>query len=266
MDGTGILLHPRSENGTGEEEESWFPGVGRVNVTTDGYVDDAGGRCWNVTFSSAVGAVGPMTVPTASSAPTLPPLGQQGRLNGNKLSGNGAAVTVETLQVGNTMTGSFSLSLGGQKTDKLAVMAPATAISEALMKLPGVMFAHTIRTNPISSCSNGLCSVGQTHEGGLEWTVEIGTRVGNTEPSSPTVAVGGLGGGVGKAEEGDFEWPEVAGYLEGDGATVVVRKGWAGSADQLSATFNVSQPFSIALGGVGASHGECVHSTLWSAV
>ena len=254
----GPLPYPRSGGGKSSEAEPWVPGVGRVNVTTDGYIDDVGGRCWNVTFSSAVSTVGPMTVSTAPSASTTSlTIVQSGRGYGNKLSGLGAEVTIDTLQAGNAISGNFSLAFGGAETARLSAMASAGDVQEALLELPTVAFARASRTDPASSCSgDGLCSVGQTPGGGFEWVVELGTRVGNAEPSSPTVAVGGWTGGIEEVEEGAFEWPEVASYLEGDGATVSVTQGWAGSADQLSASFNATQPFSIALGGAGASHGE----------
>lgn len=273
VNGAGPLPYPRSA-GTStvkglSEEHSWFPGVGRVNVTTDGYVDDEAGRCWNVTFSSAVSAVGPMTISTVSSlvTPTLVGTGEGGITpalvetgegeDGNKLSGLGAAVTVETLQAGNAISGQFSLTFGGHETARLSATASAEEISEALLELPTVAFARVSRTDPASSCvGDGLCKVGQTPGGGLQWTVELGTRVGNTEPASPTVAVGGWEEGTEGVEEGEFDWPEVLSYLEGDGAAASVVRGWAGSADQLSASFNASQPFSISLGGAGASHGE----------
>lgn len=254
----GPLPYPRSGGGKSKGESSWVPGVGRVNVTTDGYVDEVGGRCWNITFSSAVSTVGPMSIPTVSSASTTPSTTvQSGSEDGNKLSGLGAEVTIDTLQAGNAISGGFSLTFGGDETVLLPAMASAGDVSEALLELPSVAFARVSRTDPASSCSgDGLCSVGQTPGGGVEWVVELGTRVGNTEPSSPTVAVGGWAGGIEEVEEGAFEWPEVASYLEGDGAVVSVVQGWAGSADQLSASFNATQPFSIALGGAGASHGE----------
>lgn len=258
VDRPGPLPYPRSGGGEGKGAASWVPGVGRVNVTTDGYVDDVGGRCWNVTFSSAVGTVGPMSVSTVSSASTTPPTTvRSGSENGNKLSGLGAEVTIDTLQAGNAISGNFSLTFGGDETVLLSAMASAGEISQALRGLPSVAFARSSRTDPASSCGgDGLCTVGQTPGGGFEWVVELGTRLGNTEPSSPTVAVGGWAGGIEEVEEGAFEWPGVASYLEGDGAEISVVRGWAGSADQLSARFNATQPFSIALGGAGASHGE----------
>lgn len=258
VDGPGPLPSPRSgRRARGNEEDPWVPGLGRVNVSTDGVVDDVGGRCWNVTFSSAVGAVGPMTILTAPSGSASASVQQQQEQDsGNKLSGLGAAVTVETLQVGIALAGNFSLKIGGGETARLPVTATALAVSEALLELPGVEFAHATRTNPVASCGDGLCSVGQTPGGGLEWTVQLGTRVGNAEPSSPTAAVGRWGEGTRAMEEGEFDWPEVVGFLEGDGAMVSLKQGWAGSADQLRASFNASRPFSIALGGVGASHGE----------
>lgn len=257
--GPGPLPYPRDatrDTTVGDRvgsAELWVPGVGRVNVTTNGSVDDMGGRCWNATFSSAIGAVGPMTV---SSTSTSASTSAQQSSSGNKLSGLGAAVTVETLQSGNSISGNFSIQFGGEKTAILPSAVSAKAVSEALLELQSVAFARTTRTSPLARCGDGLCSDGQTSGGGLQWTVELGTRVGNAEPSSPTVFVGKSEMGIGGIEEGDFDWPEVVSYLEGDGAMVSVAKGWVGSADQLSASFSVSQPFSIALGGAGASHGK----------
>lgn len=278
VDGPGPLPLPRALAGRGDGEPSpWVPGVGRVNVTTDGFVDDVGGRCWNVTFSSAVGAVGPLTVSAPSSSSTSESTADGGGRNGNRLTGIGAAVSVETLQVGNTISGSFSIKFTGDgdhaagqegeeapahETAQLPATASATAVSEALLELPGVAFARTTRSVPaeavaVTGCSDGLCRVGPTPGGGLEWIVELGTRVGNAERSSPTVAVGTWAEEGGAGGEGVFGWPEVnGGELEGEGAVVSLRKGWAGAAEQLAASFNASQPFSIALGGAGASHGK----------
>lgn len=240
----------------GASEIPWESGVGRVNVTTDGSVDDQGGRCWNITFSSAIGAVagGPL--------PPLVPVG-------STLSGTGASVNVETLQSGNSISGSFSLKLFGGKTPNIPFDASAAELSDALMEVPSVSFVRATRTNPAANCADGLCrerngdtASGRTPGGGLKWTVELATRVGNKEPSSPTVDIKGLEavarGGVSEEEgmEGSFDWPQVVGYLEGEGTTVEVRQGWSGSLDQLSAGFNASRPFSIALGGAGASHGK----------
>eukprot|EP00903_Cladosiphon_okamuranus_P013614 g12679.t1 len=288
VDGPGPLPYPRSWDGGGGVEGSspWVPGVGRVNVTTDGFVDDVGGRCWNITFSSAVGAVGPLTISTpsspssSSSSPSTSTSTAVGSSrDGNRLTGLGAAVSVETLKAGNTISGNFSIKFTGDgdddhaaeqeaegtatthETAQLPATASATTVSEALLELPGVAFARTTRSVPAeavsaAACSDGLCRVGPTPGGGLEWIVELGTRVGVAEPSSPTVAVGTWAGDGGTAAEGSFGWPEVdGGQLEGEGATVSLRRGWAGAAEQLAASFNASQPFSIALGGAGASHG-----------
>lgn len=281
VDGPGPFPFPRATTGggggseeAGEDVEPWVPGVGRVNVTTDGHVDDAGGRCWNVTFSSAVGAVGPMKISASASASASSSTSVDGDSNGNgggssRLTGLGAAASVETLQAGNTISGSFSIKFRGggegeetHETAQLSATASAAAVSEALLELPGVSFARTARSTPSEAvadgCSDGLCRVGPTPGGGLEWVVELGTRVGNTEPSSPTLAVWGWSEEDGEdvEAEGVFDWPEVeGGNLEGEGAAVAVRKGWGGAAGQLAASFNASQPFSVALGGVGASHG-----------
>ena len=291
VDGPGPLPFPRAGgagggdgDGGGEESSPWAPGTGRVNVTTDGFVDDVGGRCWNVTFSSAVGAVGPLTVSSSSSTSTSTAddnssSSSSSSRGGNRLTGLGAAVSVETLQAGNTISGSFSIRFTGgvddaaeqeaegttaatHETSQLPATASASAVSEALLELPGVAFARTTRSVPAGAvsaagCSDGLCRVGPTPGGGLEWIVELGTRVGNAEPSSPTVAVATWAEDGGTAVEGVFGWPEVdGGQLEGEGAAVSLRKGWAGAAEQLAASFNASQPFSIALGGAGASHGK----------
>lgn len=281
VDGPGPLPFPRARTGGGDGEESspWVPGVGRVNVTTDGIVDNVGGRCWDVTFSSAVGVVGPLTVsaPLSSSSSTMTSTADGSSRGGNRLTGLGAAVSVETLQAGNTISGSFSIKFTGDggggdhatthETAQLPTTASAAAVSEALLELPGVAFARTTRSVPAEAvsaagCSDGLCRVGPTPGGGLEWIVELGTRVGNAEPSSPTVAVGTWAEAGGTGGEGVFGWPEVdGGQLAGEGAAVSLRKGWAGAAQQLAASFNASQPFSIALGGAGASHGELSFSS-----
>lgn len=279
VDGPGPFPFPRATGGigaeAGEDVERWVPGVGRVNVTTDGYVDDTGGRCWNITFSSAIGAVGPMAISALSSVSnstsTSTSTSVDGESNGNgggsKLTGLGAAASVEILQVGNTISGSFSIKFRGggeggetHETAQLSATASAATVSQALLELPGVSFARTARATPSEAvadgCSDGLCRVGPAPGGGLEWVVELGTRIGNAEPSSPTFAVWGWSEREERGE-GVFDWPEVeGGNLEGEGAAVTVRKGWGGAADQLSASFNASQPFSIALGGVGASHGK----------
>lgn len=249
-----------NEESTGRASGDWVSGVGRVNVTTDGFVDDQGGRCWNVTFSSAVGAVEPLSTASRSS-----------------LSGIGASVSVETLQAGNSMSGNFSLKLfGGENTVDIAFDASADEVSAALMAVSGVASVRTARTNPTTSCADGLCRerdgntfAGRTPGGGLEWTIELATRIGNTEPSSPTVGVDSATEGAGVAvveEEGIFDWPQADGdNLRGEGAAVEVRQGWLGSSDQLSARFNASRPFSVALGGAGASHGEALVTGLTQA-
>lgn len=275
VDGPGPLPFPRFAGGgseaPGDGGQSWVPGVGRVNVTTDGYVDDVGGRCWNVTFSSALGAVGPVTISTAAAISD-----GGGGHEGNKLTGAGAEVSVETLQAGNTISGNFSVKFRGgdgdgggvadttHETVPLPATASAETISEGLLELPGVSFARATRSVPAETvavgCSDGLCLVGPRPGGGLQWIVELGTRVGNAEPSSPTVVVGGWSEGV-EAKEGEFDWPEVVGgNLEGEGAAVRIEKGWGGAEEQLAASFNASQPFSFALGGAGASHGKCSES------
>ncbi|CAN0423220.1 unnamed protein product, partial [Ectocarpus sp. 12 AP-2014] len=259
--GPGPLPFPRSTAGdTGaaaDGEPSWVPGVGRVNVSSDGYVDDEGGRCWTVTFSSAIAAVDLMTVSATGDS----------EAEGNRLTGLGAAVSVETVQVGNAISGTFSVRFRGGGTGKpthetaqLPVTASAAAVSEALLELPGVSFVRTTRTFPAEAvsagCSDGLCRVGPAPGGGLEWIVELGTRVGSAEPSSPTVVVEAWEGGGEGVQEGEFDWPEVEGSnLEGKGAEIRVTKGWGGSQEQLAASFNASQPFSFSLGGAGASHG-----------
>ncbi|CAM9431453.1 unnamed protein product [Ectocarpus sp. 4 AP-2014] len=259
--GPGPLPFPRSTAGdTGaaaDGEPSWVPGVGQVNVSSDGYVDDEGGRCWTVTFSSAIGAVDLMTVSATGD----------GEAEGNRLTGLGAAVSVETVQVGNAISGTFSVRFRGggageptHETAQLPVTASAATVSGALLELPGVSFARTTRNLPAEAvaagCHDGLCRVGPAPGGGLEWIVELGTRVGSAEPSSPTVVVGAWKDDGDGVQEGDFDWPEVDGSnLEGEGAEIRVTKGWGGAQEQLAASFNASQPFSFALGGAGASHG-----------
>lgn len=224
--GSGLL--ERDDGGEKVGENSWMPGVGRVNVTTNGWKDDQGGQCWNVTFSSAIGAVGPLSV---AAAPML--------------SGIGASVNVEVLQTANPISGSFSLRFlsdkdsGATATSKIPHNASAETVSQALMELPGVAFVKTTRTNPTDNCADGLCRDGSpsltddtrggftTSGGGLQWTVELATRVGNTEPSSPTVEVqsvhdSGEGGETRRTEEGQFDWPQAVDNLEGEGARVEV--------------------------------------------
>ena len=230
-----IKDHPR---------ESVASGVGRVNVTTDGIIDDERGRCWNVTFSSVVGPIGPMTLSA-----------RQGR-GGNKLSGLGASATVETLRPGSAGSGNFYLRFAGENTKILPTTASAESVSEALMELEAVTFARTTRSLPTAYRGDVLCSTEQRSGDGLEWTVEMATRLGNMEPTSPTIPVMRLGEGVSNVQEGAYDWPEAFSYLEESGVVVTVSRGWASSADDLSVDFNTSRPFSIALGGAGASHGE----------
>lgn len=250
---SGPLTHTRSKSvsaGAGPDPDDPGPqelsesGVGGVNVTTNGLVDDAGGRCWNVTFSTAVDAVGPLTAAST------------------RLTGSGAAVRLGTLEAGNVISGAFALRFLGQKTPPIAWNASASAIEEALLEIPGVAFARATRTNPVADCLDGLCREGgeggRTPGGGLQWTVELTTRIGSAEPSFPTVAVEAArgGGGDGALREGEFEWPEVVSFLRGSGATAALERGWSRSVDRSAAALNASQPFSISLGGVGASHGE----------
>lgn len=262
VDGPGPLSFPRA----GADGWSWFPGVGRVNVTAGGSVDDSGGRCWDISFSSAVGAIGPLNVSTPKASPTIVSKSSStvaslmsSTSDGNRLLGNGANISVETLQAGNAISGDFSLKFHGQETERLAATnVSGEVITAALLKLEGVLFARTSRTNPTASCSDSSCNAHATSGGGMEWTVELGTRVGNAEPRWPAAAVNPSWGDHGEEvdEEGGFNWPEAVDYLEGTGAAVEVNVGWARSAHQLSASFNVSQPFTIALGGAGASHGN----------
>lgn len=256
LDGPRMLPNARSSkiDGKGRKKPdfSWPAGVGRVNVTSDGQVDDEGGRCWSVTFSSAVGAVGPLTVSAASASTSS----TRQRHKGNKLSGLGAAATVKTLRVGNTISGNFSLRFAGEETTALAPSASAEAITEALMELPDVEFARATRVLPFACDGNLRCYSGQTPGGGMEWVIEMGTRLGNSEPESPTVAVGRWDEGIWEVEEGEYDWPEAVSYFGGSGAGARISKGWARSQDGTFAGFNVSRPFSIALGGIGASHGE----------
>lgn len=240
------------DKGRKQPEFSWAAGVGRVNVTSNGLVDDEGGRCWSVTFSSAIGAVGPLTVSAASASTTS----TRQRHEGNKLSGLGAVAIVKTLRIGNTISGNFSLRFAGEETIALAPFASAETISEALMELPEVEFARATRVLPFACDGNLRCYSGQTPGGGMEWVVEMDTHLGNTEPESPTVSVGRWDEGVWEVEEGKYDWPEAVTYLGGSGAGATITKGWASSQDGMFAGFNVSRPFSIALGGIGASHGE----------
>ncbi|CAM9230395.1 unnamed protein product, partial [Choristocarpus tenellus] len=257
VDGPGPYPFPREQHSrvghssVERVEQYWTPGVGRVNVTSNGEVDDQLGRCWNVTFVTATGNVPEAMVPISTTHQNIQS-SSFANISHQLLTGINASVSVDTLVDGNTLGGTFLLGFRGGWTAGIGVDATVAEVQNSLLALPGVISARVYRSDPglpVNRCSDGLCREGgPSPGGGRVWTVELGTREGNTEPSSPTASEA--------LDEGEWEWPEVVGrFLTGTGAQVELERGFGASSDLLLANFNVTQPFSIALGGTGASHG-----------
>jgi hypothetical protein len=201
-------------------------------VASSGQVAAELGRCWQINFISALGDMDTLELTSF-------------------LTGMGSWASVEVLQEGNSIGGSFQLRFQGYSrrhtTLPLSHDATSDEVRTALLSLPGVEEVQVERSTPTADCDDGLCQAPPTPGGGHTWTIDVVTRDGNLSPPSPTSALA--------QEEGDELFPTAVSSLSGQGAEIVLQKGFSSSPDKYKAAFNTTRVFSIALGGAGGGYG-----------
>jgi len=203
-------------------------GVGMLNVSR-GRRSDEGGYDWTITFRTATGDVPQITAKSA-------------------LKGVGSGIRTITLKDGNSMGGYFTLSFLNQLSRPLPYDINSTSMESALREdFTDMISVKVIRTNPTSTCQDGMCQNGPTPGGGYEWTLTMLTETGNISPTSPTAPEAQMEGAMGVLE--------VQGYLSGQGSRVWVTAGHSQSINQQKRWFNATRPFSLAFGGGGGAYG-----------
>ena len=209
-------------------------GVGEVTVQREA-IGTSGGNVWTVTYISAVGTQGNLTAT-------------------NLLGGEGANVAIQTQSKGNTIGGHFSLSFLGDTTRPIPHDVSSEDLQLILLNdISSLENTSVLRSDPTNKCDAGLCANGPSRSGGYVWTLSLTTQVGNVSPFSPT------------SQEFDVEG-EVAEMTAINNLTgcaeetkscpeVIVTDGHGKSHIEAMKNIAVSQPFSLAYGGSGASHG-----------
>lgn len=110
-----------------------------------------GGREWRVTFNGA-----PASLPIMQATSDL--------LTGE--TGETPSVEVAYAEKGNSLSGSFTLSLGGYQTDRIPYDAGAADVATALEALPSVTAVDVATPHPINA------------QGGQQWTVTFFDALG----------------------------------------------------------------------------------------
>ena len=143
-------------------------GIGSVSVFRSDS-DSQRGYSWTVSFTSAVGNIDQLTAKSS--------------LNGLK-----SAVSVRTMQDGNEIGGTFSISFQNNSVENIPHNITAEELKIILFSLPTVVSAYVHRNNPTNNCNDGLCSDGPSPSGGLKWSAYVTTNstYGDTTPYYPS--------------------------------------------------------------------------------
>lgn len=207
-------------------------GAGEVTVSRSTQTDEEG-YTWSITFSTAIGNIEQMKFT-------------------NYLQGLKAGMTLDTLQNGTEILGTFTLGYQGAVTAPILAAETAAGFKAKLLALPSVVSAFVTRTDPTQNCDDGLCPNGPNPGRGLVWTVYVTSNYtrDNVSPDSPTDP---LANAEGSFADNRFT-ANYAGTLLG-GGRVDISFGTSLSPNVLMRELFITTPFSLAFGGSGASYG-----------
>ena len=211
-------------------------GLGVVGVTRESF-GTSGGYQWKITFSSAVGKIGKDSSRLSTT---------------NLLVSKGASVTLETLQHGNSIGGTFALRFLGKETRPLSHDISANEMKEVLLEDITILSAALVlRSDPTENCNDGFCANGPGKSGGYIWTLTLNTQIGNISPFSPTSNT--------FDNEGKIETMTAVNFLTGcinlKCPTIQIESSHVKSHNREMRNIATTKPFSLAYGGAGAGHG-----------
>lgn len=217
---------------TTDRSYNFCPGIGKVQVSRYTY-GVAGGVEWRITFTSAVGAVQPLTI-------------------SSYLKGQGASIFITSITSANVISGSFSLLFMGHETRPLPYNISADDMKTAIMlDFPFIVSADVLRTDPTGNCGDGLCWNGPTQSLGYTWVLSMTTSVGNKSPHSPTSTMFDY---EGKIEE-LAAINDLIGCVNGVCPQIVISSGHNASILHIMRGINLGRPFSLSYGGSGGGYG-----------
>ena len=215
-----------------DRSNDFCSGIGKLQVSRYAY-GVAGGVEWRITFTSAIGAIQPLSF-------------------SSYLKGQGASISVTSIVSANVISGSFSLLFIGHKTRPLPYNISAEDMKIALMlDFPFIVSARVIRTDPTGNCGDGLCWNGPTQSLGYTWVLSMTTSVGNISPRSPTSV---LFDSEGKTEELTVI-NHLSGCINGECPQIVIKAGHNATLLHITRSINLQRPFSLSYGGDGGGHG-----------
>jgi len=217
--------------------------IGDLHVTR-GHRSAEGGYTWEITFLNAIGDLREIQVAK------------------NDLNGDGADVSVTTIQDGNEIGGNFTLTFRNQST---IVPVPADATSETMSSILKESFEDIIdvfvqrssastdsteaNVDKAALCRGGGCHDGPGPANEYIWTISMSTHLGIVTTTSPR--------DLNASQHGTIEILEVfdSASLTGQGAAVHTFEGHQDLVHAFSLTEieNLKSPFTVSLGGYGAS-------------
>ncbi|KAL3801395.1 hypothetical protein HJC23_007005 [Cyclotella cryptica] len=211
-------------------------GIGAVDVTRERF-GTSGGYNWTITFTSSVGSIG-----RDSGLITVT----------NELVSKGATVSIETIQNGNSIGGTFSLRFLGNETRQIRHDASASELKDILLQdISSLSSVHALRNDAIANCNDGFCNNGPDQSGGYVWTLTMTTDVGNQSPSSPTSNEFDLEGDLEEMLALNF----LSGCVESKCPQIQIDQSHAKSHNKEMRNIVTNKPFSLAYGGGGGGYG-----------
>jgi hypothetical protein len=207
-------------------------GIGKVTVVRES-IGTSGGSLWTVTYDSGVGIHGNLTAT-------------------DLLEGKGSSISIQTPSEGNTIEGTFSLSLLGDTTRPIPHDVSAHGLERTLLEdISTLVSVRVLRSDFTNKCNSGLCRNGPSKSGGYVWTLSLATQVGNVSPTSPTsTEFDGEGAYANLTATNNL-----TGCIDDVCPEIVIGNGHANSHVQAMKKLAQSKPFSLAYGGAGGSHG-----------
>ncbi len=204
-------------------------GVGIVNVSRS-ISDATEGYTWTITFTTAIGNIEQLQVKSYLIAA-------------------GAQAYTRTIQDGNEIGGTFSLSFQGYTSSPIPAAATAAQLQAILLEIPVVTTAFARRTDPTQNCDDGLCLNGPYPARGLLWSIFVTTDSDNNNitPTSPTSSVA-------QDKPVNYLVEVTENSLTGTDSEIQLFDGTSDSPDSPLNLLNVSS-FSLAYGGAGGSYG-----------
>ena len=238
-DTSSIIPHDSLPSQVKSILETDLPRLGKVAVSRS-WRSNEGGYIWNVTFLSTVGNMPQMTIT-------------------NNLTGVGSYTEIVTLQNGNTIGGTYTVSFLNNTSRNIPFDASAAMVRQTLLEdipaLIGVWVRRTdstgafneqgVYTGPCEASSGRKCTTLPEKTGGFKWTITLSTTVGIIGRRTPETA---------KNTTPAVDMLTVSSSLTGIGANVyAIDRHTEEIAGSLKGSSEVT-PFVLNFGGAGASY------------